>query len=243
MVAIRSLIRLTLLLAMLTTALMCDSVATAQTVIYYNSELDKAQPLPAPPVVRNDTAVATAVHTEPPVSKNIIDSTPHSKNSQTASDPRRLAPRSSGKYDNPPTTASNSDRAALPFSTPQIESLGTAGAGLAIVVGLFLLCAWLLRRGGPKPTSALPKEVVSVLGRIPLVGRNFAQLIQIGNKLILVSITTDGVATPITEVTDPQEVDRLLAICTKNRKHSTTAEFQQVLQQLAREPAKGFLGS
>lgn len=241
-VAIRSLSRLLAPAALLASALLHGTLVTAaEPLIYYNSETEQAQPLPAPPVVRHNRSVAVAEHTEPTASGKPIISTPPEP--APKSDPRRLAPRSRSSFDPPTNPASKGDHAALPFSTPQIESLGTAGAGLAIVLGLFFVCAWLLRRSGPKPNSPLPREAIAVLGRVPLAGRNFAQLIQIGNKLVLVSITPDGVATPITEVTDPTEVDRLLGICMRENKHSTTAEFQQVLQQLANEPAKGFLGS
>jgi flagellar biogenesis protein FliO len=125
---------------------------------------------------------------------------------------------------------------------PQIESFTTAGAGLAMVVGLFLVCMWLLRKSGPTPTSPLPGEAFVVLGRIPLAARNFAHLLQVGNKLVLVAITPDGVA-PITEVTEPNEVQRLLGLCHRNPKQSTSAEFHEVLSRLAKEPAQGFLGS
>ncbi|MGI9427680.1 MAG: FliO/MopB family protein [Bythopirellula sp.] len=125
---------------------------------------------------------------------------------------------------------------------PNIESFTTAGAGLAIVLGLFLVCMWLLRRSGPKPTSPLPQEAVAVLGRIPLAARNFAHLLQVGNKLVLVAITPDGVS-PITEISDPGEVQRVLGLCSRGHKHSTTAEFHNVLEQLAKEPASGFLGN
>jgi len=158
------------------------------------------------------------------------------------SDPRQLAPQSPlaknlGKENPAP---GGLDVAGL--ATDQIESLATAGTGLAIVLGLFFVCMWLMRRSGPKPTTPLPKEAVAVLGRVPLAARNFAHLIQVGNKLVLVAITPDGV-TPITEVTDPGEVDRLLGLCLRKHKQSSTAEFHNVLQQLANEPAKGFLGN
>jgi len=133
-------------------------------------------------------------------------------------------------------------RRTAAFALPKIESLTTAAAGLGIVVGLFLICMWLLRKTGPKPTSHLPREAVAVLGRVPLAARNFAQLLQVGNKLVLVSVTPDGVV-PITEVTDPAEVDRLLGMCLRNHKQSTTAEFHHVLEKLAQEPANGFLGN
>ena len=84
----------------------------------------------------------------------------------------------------------------------QAGSLKTAGAGLAIVVGLFLVCMWLLRRSGPKPTGVLPTEAFAVLGRAPLVAQSFAQLLRLGNKLVLVAVSADG-AQPLAEVTDP----------------------------------------
>lgn len=133
------------------------------------------------------------------------------------------------------------DRASLPFDVPQVESLTTAGTGLAIVLGLFLVCTWLVRHSGPKPTTPLPRDAVAVLGRTPLAGSHFAHLVQLGNKLVLVSVSPERVST-LAEVTDPHEVHRLLGLCLRNQKHSATAEFQHVLEQLAREGGRGFLG-
>jgi len=155
---------------------------------------------------------------------------------------RLLAPPSRQQIAAPMGTRPAASRRAPSLGMPKIESFATAGAGLAIVVGLFLVCMWLLRRSGPRPTSPLPTEAVAVLGRVPLAARNFAHLMRVGNKLVLVAITPDGVV-PITEVTDPVEVQRLLGLCLRNDKQSTTAEFQNVLQQLAEEPASGFLGN
>ena len=115
---------------------------------------------------------------------------------------------------------------------PQMESMTTAGAGLAIVVGLFLLCAWLFRKSGPKPTTPLPKDAVAVLGRVPLASNHFAHLLKLGNKLVLVSVSPESVTT-LAEVSEPTEVQNLLALCMRNHQHSTTAEFHQVLEQLA----------
>lgn len=128
------------------------------------------------------------------------------------------------------------------FALPKIESFTTAGAGLAMVVGLYLVCMWLLRKSGPQPSSPLPQEAVAVLGRVPLAARNFAHLLQVGHKLVLVAITPEGVS-PITEITEPTEVQRLLGLCLQTKKHSTSAEFHDVLKHLTKEPAKGFLGN
>lgn len=131
----------------------------------------------------------------------------------------------------------------LPGAFSQFESLATAGAGLAVVVGLFFICMWLLRRSsGAKATGMLPNEAFVVLGRAPLTPQSFAHLLRVGNKLVLVAITPDGIQ-PLTEVVDPIEVDRLTGVCASGRGHGPAAEFQQVLAQLAREPARGFLGA
>lgn len=190
--------------------------------------------------VHQDAAVLPASHA---AAIHVQGEAPRLGLTQTvAADPRRLAPLAHSETSSSPADFQATNRDALPFAIPRIESLTTAAAGLAIVIGLFLLCMWLLRRSGPKPTTPLPKEAVAVLGRVPLAARHFAHLLQVGNKLVLVSVTPDGVD-PITEITEPAEVDRLLGLCMRKHKHSTTAEFQQVLQQLAREPAEGFLGA
>ncbi|QEG33042.1 flagellar biosynthetic protein FliO [Bythopirellula goksoeyrii] len=131
---------------------------------------------------------------------------------------------------------------ALPFKVPNMDSLGTAGAGLALVVGLFLLCVSLVRKTKPNASSLLPSDVVAVLGRVPLADRHFAHLIQVGTKLILVAVTPDSIQT-ITEVTEPAEVERLLTLCMKSSSRSTSAEFQKMLQQMSKDPARGFLGT
>ena len=50
--------------------------------------------------------------------------------------------------------------------------------------------------------GSLPTDVVSVLGRVPLAARQLAELLRVGNKLVLVSLTPTGAQT-LTEVTDP----------------------------------------
>ena len=125
------------------------------------------------------------------------------------------------------------------------QAIYTVITGLAIVIGAFLIFAWALRRGGKNSNrrrGALPSEVVSVLGRAPLAARQFAELLRVGNKLVLVAMTPTG-PTTITEVTDPVEVDRLVGMCQQFEPHSTTKAFEQVFQQFSSEPTSGgFLG-
>ncbi len=113
-----------------------------------------------------------------------------------------------------------------------LPSVVTVGGSLALVLGLFLVVAWLMRRTVPGGSTLLPGEVLEVLGRAALAGRAQVHLVRLGNKLLLVSMSTAGVET-LAEVTDPDEVTRLAGLCRQAQAGSTTAAFRQVLQQLA----------
>jgi flagellar biogenesis protein FliO len=161
-------------------------------------------------------------------------------------DRRHLAPPSASwteaaKPATPDQSLPDRDSPWRSFGVPRgtIYKIATA---LAIVVGLFLVFAWLLRRGGRSVANTLPADVVCVLGRVPLAARQFADLLHVGNKLVLVASSPAGPAT-LTEVIDPAEVDRLVGLCRQADPHSTTKAFEQVFRQLARDPAPtGFLG-
>ena len=105
---------------------------------------------------------------------------------------------------------------------------------LGIVLGLFFLVTWLFRRGMPKGAAQLPSDVIEVLGRAPLAGRQNMHLIRLGSKLILVSATPGGMDT-LAEVTDPLEVDRLLGLCKQAQPNSVTGTFKQLLYQFSGE--------
>jgi flagellar biogenesis protein FliO len=132
----------------------------------------------------------------------------------------------------------------MDFGLPT-QSIYTIVTGLAIVIGSFLLFTWALKKSGGAATKrrgTLPSEAVSVLGRVPLAPRQFADLVRVGNKLVLVAQTPTG-PTPLTEVTDPVEVDRLVGICQQSTTTSTTKAFEQIFQQMTSEPATGgFIG-
>lgn len=123
------------------------------------------------------------------------------------------------------------------------ENAVTAIGATALVVGLFLVSAWAMKRGMPRSQRILPREVVEVLGRTPLGPRQFAHLLHVGNKIVLVSATPAGAET-LVEVSDPQEVDRILGHCKAGDSASSTKEFEAIFQQFAKEPTtKGFLGA
>lgn len=113
-----------------------------------------------------------------------------------------------------------------------LSILGVLGS-LAVVLGLFFLLAWLLKRAAPKTSAALPASVVEPLGRAPLGPRQYVHLLRVGNKLLLVSLSPGGAET-LTEITDPVEVDRLAGLCMQARPNSSSEAFRQVFQQFAK---------
>jgi flagellar biogenesis protein FliO len=129
----------------------------------------------------------------------------------------------------PPGKSSPQSSGGKSYSPPSIAALA---GGLGVVLGVFLLIAWLLRRTAPRSLMRLPGEAFEVLGRAPLADRQNVHLLRCGNKLLLVSTNPAGTET-LTEITDPSEVDRLAGICRQAGRHSSTAAFQRVFEQLA----------
>jgi flagellar biogenesis protein FliO len=149
------------------------------------------------------------------------------------SEPLPLHPRSAG--------------ASRPLNRPVAPTasgaVGTVVGSLAIVLGLFVVLVWCSRRFAPAGSAQLPKEAFEILGRSALNPRQQVQLLRLGNKLLLVALTTGGAET-LTEVTDPAEVERLLLLCRRGQPGSATGSFTHVLDELAREPTDGrFAGS
>jgi flagellar biogenesis protein FliO len=115
------------------------------------------------------------------------------------------------------------------------RALVTTGASLAVVVGLFLLLVWFQRRSSGHGRSMLPGAVVRTLGRVPLNGRQEMHLVRVGNKLLLLAVTATSAET-LTEITDPEEIDRLSGICRREEPGSISASFREILNQL-QQPA------
>ncbi|MFO0791106.1 MAG: flagellar biosynthetic protein FliO [Pirellulales bacterium] len=184
----------------------------------------------------------------PPRTENPIKPVAHTELAPGSADLniRRLAPPSIKDDQNilQNGEAPAGHRRLTDFGLPT-QSIATVATALAIVIGSFLLFAWALRRGGKNSRlsrSIVPADAVTVLGRVMLTPRQFADLMRVGNKLVLVAMTPTGPST-ITEVTDAAEVDRIVGLCQQSRPLSTTKMFEQVFQQLSTEPTtNSFLG-
>jgi flagellar biogenesis protein FliO len=117
-----------------------------------------------------------------------------------------------------------------------IQSIAAISGSLAAVLGLFLLVVWLLRRASPSATATLPIEAFEVLGRAALPNRQQVHLLRCGSKLLLVSITATGADT-LTEITDPEEVDRMADLCRRPQRGKSTVSFRQALRQAEKRNA------
>lgn len=101
---------------------------------------------------------------------------------------------------------------ATPLFGKKLPPVMTGAASLGIVLGLFLLVVWSVRRGMPQGAGLLPTEAVEVLGRAPIAGRQNVHLVRCGNKIVLLNVSATSVET-LTEISDPDEVQRLYELC------------------------------
>jgi flagellar motor switch/type III secretory pathway protein FliN/flagellar biogenesis protein FliO len=114
--------------------------------------------------------------------------------------------------------------------------LTTVLTSLSVVLGVFLLLVWMARRGRARGRGTLPFDVVETLGRAPLTGRQEMQLVRVGHKLLLLSVTPTSAET-LTEITDPGEIDRLSQICQQHSSGSMSDAFREVLSEWRRDQA------
>jgi flagellar biogenesis protein FliO len=136
-------------------------------------------------------------------------------------------------------SASTASQKSLPLPPPSdnpsaeqrarlTKPLASGAASLGIVLGLFLLVVLVMRRGMPKGATSLPHDVVEVLGRAPLVGRQQVHLVRCANKVLLVCVSPTSAQT-LTEITDPHEVEQLLITCRGSG--AGGAAFGKILEQ------------
>ncbi|MFZ5832840.1 MAG: FliO/MopB family protein [Planctomycetota bacterium] len=132
------------------------------------------------------------------------------------------------------TTGASASNEALSSAANPLPSALTVGGSLMIVLSIFFVVAWAMRRAAPQSQVVLPGEVFEMLGRAPLSGRQQVHLLRLGRKLVLVSVTPAGAET-LTEVTDADEVDRLAGMCHQAKPGSISASFRTVLEHFGEE--------
>lgn len=114
------------------------------------------------------------------------------------------------------------DAARIPLARPDANS-GTSFSSrptfggsllsmfgsLILVLGLFLLIAWGMKKLVPAQNTMLPRSVLQSLGQFPLTSRNRLFLLRFGKKLLLVSVCGDETSL-VCEVDNESEVAELL---------------------------------
>ncbi len=113
---------------------------------------------------------------------------------------------------------------------------------LAVVVGLFMIVAWFMRRSLPQSTRRLPSDVVETLGRAPALRPAAMHLLRFGNKLLLVSVSPTGVST-LSEITDAAEIDRVSALCGQTDSPNPAKAIKQIFGQLAGDKSRASVTS
>lgn len=132
------------------------------------------------------------------------------------------------------------DRTPESSRSKVIAPLVTVGSSLAIVLALFCALVWAGRKfgGGSSASKPLPASALTPLGHVMLDPRTKLMLVKCGRRILVLSQTAGGV-TPVTEVTDPDEVRELLANCSSEAREV----FQRTLREIELEPTQGFTDS
>lgn len=132
------------------------------------------------------------------------------------------------------------DAKGFEFKAPDGVVRNTA-ISLGLVLGLFLVVAWMMKKSQPRSHSALPSGVVEVLGRVQVSPKQQLQLIRMGPKLLLVSSTGQQMQT-LGEISEPHQVEQMLALCHSDRSGGVSQSFRQIMGQFEKETVHGFLG-
>jgi len=136
----------------------------------------------------------------------------------------------------------NSSESDKKSSTTGLQPLIQTGIGLAVVLPLALIFLFVMKKATPKSMLGLPVEAIEVLGNTALDSKHHLKLIRLGNKLVLLSVCDTNVQT-VSEIHEPEEVSRLVALCQNKNKREVASTFQSILQQGEVDRSRGFLGS
>jgi flagellar biogenesis protein FliO len=193
-------------------------------------------PVPPPPPIRDEAVLPatyqerTEIVVENSSPQEVGGAVPSEKPLAAGGEKTPLSPQNHAKMPlstNGKAGAGNADKSAS-----GIPSMISVSGSTGVVLGIFLLLVWLVRKKTPQALVRLPGEAFEILGRAPLAGRQQVQLLRCGSRLLLVSVTPGGAET-LTEITDPVEVDRLAGLCKQGQPGSSSAAFKQIFEQLA----------
>ncbi|MEQ9068888.1 MAG: flagellar biosynthetic protein FliO [Gimesia chilikensis] len=136
--------------------------------------------------------------------------------SQSRSLPQQRVPVQAKPAANPITPLDRQKQAnstaedqASPRRVPSIW--GTFGA-LALVIGIILIAAKVMKKHNPLSAKTLPREVLEVLGKRPLDARQTIHFVRCGNRILILGSSPAGLET-LSEVLDRGGVDLITGMC------------------------------
>jgi flagellar biosynthetic protein FliO len=172
-------------------------------------------------------------------------------NFQTAS--RSVAPASyetSTQPDQNPQSLANSGFPSLvsPAATEQATTehasatrksfgpLVPPGFSLVVVLGLFAGLVWVTRRygNGSMTQTGIPSDVMKSLGSTAIDARTRVTLLRCGNRIIVMAQTASGVH-PLSEISDPAEVQRLTSMCNGETVSPASLESEPTFAEALRQ--------
>jgi len=150
------------------------------------------------PAATARTAPATVEPAGPPAWLGVDDSEERAPATQTA------LPAANAVTSTVPKAARTTRSAASGiawYRSPYVA----LGAVLALIMGL----VWLARRYVPSARPLAP-DVLNVVGRTAVSAKQFAVLLQVGRRLVLVGVTPDSMRA-LAQIAEPEEVAGVLA--------------------------------
>ena len=218
-----------------------------RSTVSQEAELPRYQRMDLAGTTRSSSSVANAVRPLQPIEREVASSPTRD---QEAMEPQEAASRHGDdaelgrKYEpiplRQPDEQVEQGSPGFTFKAPEGVVRNTA-VSLGLVLILFLGVAWFVKRAQPQSHAMLPTGVVEVLGRMPISQKQQLQLVRMGPKLLLVSSTGTGMQT-LGEISDPTQVEQMIAMCQANRAGGITQSFRQVMGQFENENVQGFLG-
>ncbi len=131
-----------------------------------------------------------------------------------------------------PPTDSNVKTSARPRGW--LGNLFSMAFSLLLVLGVFAILVWVVRKSGIQQSSSLPSPVLQVLGRSMLAPRQQLYVVRFGPKLLLVSHQL-GQTQTLSEIDDPVEVERIAAACDSSSQGGVAKTFRQVFQEMSQK--------
>jgi flagellar biogenesis protein FliO len=194
-----------------------DPPVSATTDLPFESAVE-----PQPDTKTPDESIRTAAETgdQESIPLPAIERTPLGQGSLSASDEADAAPKSS------------------------VQGIMRTGGALAVVLGLILILRFIIVKfsgatGGLRAqlgaAGKAPSGVLFVLGRYPVSRGMSLVLLQLDQRVLLLSQTSAGFHT-LAELSDPEEVTSIIRKAKDENGESLGAKFGSMLKQFERDP-------